>query len=190
VDTGSGPWLHGALEALRDCEPRVVVIGAAADTVRQLVPDGVLALDNPDHERGMGSSLQVGLRALMPRASVHRPVGAPRAAANSDHHPAPGIDAAVVMLVDLPGVGPEVIRRVSAAAGDDAAARGALVRAAYDGVPGHPVLLGNQHWAGVIAAAGGDVGARDYLAAHAPVLVECADIGSGLDVDRPGQLSP
>ena len=58
-----------------------------------------------------------------------------------------------------------------------------LARAAYDGVPGHPVLLGRDHWAGVAAAATGDRGARDYLAAADVVLVECGDLASGRDVD-------
>ena len=58
-----------------------------------------------------------------------------------------------------------------------------LARAAYDGVPGHPVLLGRDHWAGVNAAATGDRGARDYLATADVVLVECGDLASGRDVD-------
>jgi hypothetical protein len=40
----------------------------------------------------------------------------------------------------------------------------------------------------VIELATGDRGARDYLAAHPVVAVDCADIASGLDVDRPADL--
>ncbi len=69
----------------------------------------------------------------------------------------------IVTLVDLPDVGAEVVRRVLADPVDAATLR----RAAYDGTPGHPVLIGRDHWAGVAAAARGDRGARDYLAAHA-----------------------
>ena len=89
------------------------------------------------------------------------------------------------MLVDLPGVTPAVVRRVCALARPPAAARDCLVRAVYDGVPGHPVLLGRNHWAGIIGSAVGDVGARDYFAAHPPTPVECGEIGSGEDVDTP-----
>jgi CTP:molybdopterin cytidylyltransferase MocA len=166
VDNGSGPWVWRALDVVRGCEPRVVVVGAAADQVAALLPPGVVAVRNADHATGMGSSLRVGLQALVGRASV---------------------DAAVIMLVDLPGVGPEVIDRVCRAAGAAPVARGALVRAAFAGVPGHPVLLGREHWPGVIAVAVGDRGARDYLSAHPAVLVECGDIGSGVDVDTPEQ---
>ena len=51
-------------------------------------------------------------------------------------------------------------------------------------VPGHPVVLGRDHWEGVAASAVGDRGARDYLAAHAVDLVECGDLATGADVDR------
>ena len=119
----------------------------------------------------MGSSLRIGLLAL---ATILFNDGKPAG---------PEIDAALVMLVDLPGVTPAVVRRVCAAAGPPEAAREALARAAFHGVPGHPVLLGRRHWAGVIESALGDVGARDYFAAHPPITVECGDIGSGEDVD-------
>jgi CTP:molybdopterin cytidylyltransferase MocA len=162
VDTGSGPWVGRALDAVRGCAPRVVVIGAAADQVAALLPPDVLVVRNPNHAQGMGSSLRVGLQALVGSDTV---------------------DAAVIMLVDLPGVGPAVIDRVCRAAGTTLIARDALVRAAFQGVPGHPVLIGRDHWPGVIELAVGDRGARDYLQAHPVVVVECGDIGSGVDVD-------
>jgi CTP:molybdopterin cytidylyltransferase MocA len=66
-----------------------------------------------------------------------------------------------------------------------------LRRAAYDGRPGHPVLLGRDHWTGVVAAATGDQGARTYLTTHDVELVECGDLATGDDVDRfPGRPRP
>ena len=62
------------------------------------------------------------------------------------------------MLVDLPGVGLEVIRRLSAVAGSADTAPDVLARAAFTGVPSHPVLIGRNHWAGVIASARDDIG--------------------------------
>jgi CTP:molybdopterin cytidylyltransferase MocA len=65
-----------------------------------------------------------------------------------------------------------------------------LARAAYQGRPGHPVLLGRAHWAGVRNAASGDVGARTYLAGRADVVpVECGDLADADDVDTPEQLT-
>ncbi|MFA6577376.1 MAG: NTP transferase domain-containing protein, partial [Nocardioides sp.] len=83
------------------------------------------------------------------------------------------------LLVDLPDVTAEVVRRVVAAgAGPDV-----LARATFEGRPGHPVLLGRDHWAGVTATAAGDRGARDYLAGTDVRLVECGDLATGEDVD-------
>jgi CTP:molybdopterin cytidylyltransferase MocA len=62
------------------------------------------------------------------------------------------------------------------------------VRATYDGRPGHPVLIGRNHWPGVLSAAHDDQGARDYLAAHDHVTCECGDLATGKDVDEPGDL--
>ena len=67
--------------------------------------------------------------------------------------------------------------------------RGDLARAAYDGVPGHPVLLGRDHWAGVVGRRRGDRGARDYLAAHDVDLVECGDLATGAR-RRPPPMTP
>jgi CTP:molybdopterin cytidylyltransferase MocA len=63
-----------------------------------------------------------------------------------------------------------------------------LARATYDGAPGHPVLLGRAHWAGVLESATGDVGARDYLRAHPVREIPCEDVACGADVDRPADL--
>jgi CTP:molybdopterin cytidylyltransferase MocA len=117
-----------------------------------------------DWDEGMGASLRAGLGALD----------------DSD------LDAALVSLVDLPDVSAAVLRRV-VTVGEPAGPR-ALVRATYEGRPGHPVLIGREHWAGVAATARGDQGARDYLVAHGAVGCECGDLASGRDVDRPEDL--
>jgi CTP:molybdopterin cytidylyltransferase MocA len=53
------------------------------------------------------------------------------------------------------------------------------------------VALGRDWWPEVRATAEGDQGARAVLAAHPDLLVqvECSDVGSGLDVDRPDDLT-
>ena len=88
-------------------------------------------------------------------------------------------------LVDLPDVGPDVVRRLL----DRPVSATTLARATYDGTPGHPVLLGREHWAGVIESARGDQGARTYLATLDVVHVECGDLATGRDVDRGGTVS-
>jgi CTP:molybdopterin cytidylyltransferase MocA len=85
----------------------------------------------------------------------------------------------LLSLVDLPDVGADVVERLLAQADEPSV----LARAVFDGRPGHPVLLGRNHWAGVLESASGDEGARTYLAAHDVVGVECADLATGADVD-------
>jgi nicotine blue oxidoreductase len=85
----------------------------------------------------------------------------------------------MISLVDLPDLVPEVVARVGRAQRSPHV----LARAAYDGVPGHPVLLGRDHWPGVLHAAHGDNGAREYLARSQVQLIECGDLASGQDVD-------
>lgn len=151
-------WLPGAIGALRDggCSPVTVVLGAAADEARRLVPSGVSVVVADDWAEGMGASLRAGLLSL------------------GDS------DAVLVHLVDLPDVGSSVVRRLLGMA-----SASALARATYGGVPGHPVLLGRDHWAGVAAAAVGDQGARDYLRRHKVDEIECGDLAEGDDVDVP-----
>lgn len=144
------------------CAPVFVVVGAAAGQVRALLPDPARAVLAEDWATGMGASLRAGLAAL-----------------GETEHP-----AALVHLVDLPWVGPGIVARVAAHAG-----AGTVARAAYDGVPGHPVVLGRRWWGEVAETARGDRGARDWLAGRADLtLIECGDLGSGRDVDRPGDL--
>ncbi len=168
VDDAGEPWLVHAVRSLRDggCDPVTVVLGAAADEAGRLLEGtGVRVVVAVDWDEGMGASLRAGLAALLEAGDVDGPA------------------AAVVSLVDLPDVHADVVRRLVAAGADAGAA--AIARAAYDGAPGHPVLLGREHWAGVLASATGDRGARDYLAARDVRLGECGDLATGRDRDTP-----
>ncbi len=151
------------------CDHVTVVVGASAEEV-----EGVLATSGwlthpevglilaPDWAEGMGASLRAGLLSLGGEA-----------------------DAVVVGLVDLPDVDARVVQRVLERVPPSPDILG---RATYDGKPGHPVVLGRNHWNGVAASAQGDQGARTYLSAHEVVLVDCSDLATGRDVDRPHQL--
>jgi nicotine blue oxidoreductase len=153
-------WLVEALTVLAEggCSGRTVVLGAEAARARALVPDGVGVVVAKDWAEGMGASLRAGLAQL------------------------PDTDAVLVHLVDLPDITADIVRRVLAAGTD----RESLARATFAGVPGHPVLIGSQHWRELIDTVAGDTGARDYLAGHEVTLVECGDLATGRDVDRRG----
>jgi molybdenum cofactor cytidylyltransferase/nicotine blue oxidoreductase len=90
------------------------------------------------------------------------------------------VDAALVTLVDMPGMTTAALARMAGQAAPDA-----LAVATYDGVRGHPVLLGRDHWDGVIATATGDEGARSYLAAHEVTEVDCTGLADPADLDVP-----
>jgi nicotine blue oxidoreductase len=163
------PLVARGLRALRDggLDPRVVVLGADADRARpaaQAADPAATVVVADDWADGMGASLRAGLAGLAGRADV---------------------DAVLVLLVDTPGIGPAALARVAAAA-----TRDGLVRGAYDGRPGHPVVLGAAHLAGVAAAAHDDVGARGYLAGRDDVRpVEVGDVATRDDVDTPADLA-
>ncbi len=165
---GEGEWLRRAVGALVEggCDPTVVVLGAAADRAAPLVPAGARVVIAPDWDEGMGASLRVGLAALGRDVDGY-------------------VQAALVHLVDLPDVGAGVIRRILARA-TGVALPAVVARAQFGGRPGHPVLLGRDHWDAVAAAVSGDRGARDWLAGRSDlVLVDCTDLATGADVDRP-----
>ncbi|MEJ7708093.1 MAG: nucleotidyltransferase family protein [Nocardioidaceae bacterium] len=166
ADRHGQTWLARSVEALQEggVETVYAVVGASANEVRAAAPAGCHLVDALDWAEGMGASLRAGMAALQGK------------------HPA--AEALLLMLVDTPGVGSHVIRRVTASA-----SAVSLVRASYDGKPGHPVLIGRAHWAAVRAGSQGDAGARGYLDSASVAMVECGDLGSGDDVDTPEALS-
>ncbi|CAL9624561.1 nucleotidyltransferase family protein [Streptomyces sp. enrichment culture] len=161
------PLVEHAVGVLRaaGCARVHVVLGARAEDVRaRAALDGCVLVDNPDWNAGMGSSLRAGLASLA----------------------GTGARAALVCLVDQPGIGARATSRVRAGYRDETS----LVSAAYAGVRGHPVLLGAAHWAGIAATATGDRGARAYLREHEAeiALVECGDVARPYDIDTEADL--
>ncbi|MFF9813591.1 NTP transferase domain-containing protein [Streptomyces sp. NPDC014006] len=161
------PLVEHAVGVLRaaGCTRVHVVLGASADAVRERARlAGCVLVENPEWEQGMGSSLRAGLASLA----------------------GTGARAALVSLVDQPGIGVEAVARVLGAFEDEHT----LASAAYDGVRGHPVLFGAAHWAGIAATATGDRGARAYLREHAREirLIECGEVAQPYDIDTEADL--
>jgi molybdenum cofactor cytidylyltransferase len=159
VDAEGVSWVERAVARLETagCGSVLVVLGAGAEEARPLVPERAGVVVAEDWAEGLSASLRTGLRA------AHG-------------------DAALVTLVDLPdepaAVGERVLR-------DSPVGPSVLARATYRGRPGHPVLLGSAHWRPLAATLSGDSGARDYLAQHGALAVECGDLFSGADHDGP-----
>lgn len=132
------------------CAPVIVVLGAWIGDV----PHAEVVI-NEDWQEGMGSSLRAGLSAL----------------GGTD------ASAALVTLVDLPGLTSLAIRAVCEH-------EGGLVAATYDGSRGHPVKFPRVLWEDVIANTRGDEGARTFLRDRTDlVLVEVGHLARGDDMD-------
>lgn len=143
------------------CSPVVVVLGMAEAQVReQGALDGCQTVVNPAWRTGSGSSLRVGLETLGDKEC----------------------DAAVVLVVETPGVTAAAVSRLL-----DGADTKSLRAASYGGRRGYPVLLGRDHWAGVAVLASGNVGERAYLTAHADALttLACDDVADGAEHEPP-----
>ena len=150
------PWIEHAVRILDGCDRIVVVLGADAEKARALVPAQAEVVVASDWEAGMSRSLRRGIRA------------------------ATG-DAILVTLVDLPGLPASVVHRVAAAP----VTRATLRQAVFGGRPGHPVLIGSDHWVALSDSLSGDAGARQYLLENGVDEVECGDLADGLDLDGP-----
>ncbi|KYH43497.1 nucleotidyltransferase family protein [Branchiibius sp. NY16-3462-2] len=159
-DDDGTSWLLRAVQVLQDggCSHVTVVLGAAVDEPTALLEGtGARIVVAPDWSEGMSASLRAGLREI----------------GGTDG------DAVVITLVDLPDVSGDVVERVTRSPVDTRTLR----RAAYANRPGHPVVLGREHWQPVIESAVGDRGARDYLSHRDVELIECGDLATGRDVD-------
>ncbi len=158
------PWLRSAIDLLHQagCADVLVTLGARADEARALLPvdDRLRVVEVPDWAAGMSASLRAALETAL----------------------ATDAQAALITLVDLPGLPVEVARRVITG-GSAADLASTLARATFAARPGHPVLIGRDHWPAVIAGLTGDKGAGPYLKAHDATLVECGDLATGEDRD-------
>lgn len=152
------PWITRSVSLLRaaGCDSVLVVLGAEAAAARALVPSGADVVVAPEWRQGLGASLAAGFAAL------------------------PEADAVLVTLVDLPDLPAAVAARVL----QQGTVRSALARAAYAGRPGHPVLVGRDHWSAFAASLRGDEGGRRYLRLHGVAAIECGDLFTGEDVDH------
>ncbi len=157
---GGQTLLERGLQMLADagCEPVLAVVGAAVPQP----PEGLATfVTNPDWESGMASSLRVGLGA------------------------ATG-EAAVIALVDQPGITAEAVRRLRAAHRP-----GFATAATFDGDIRTPVLFDRALWPEVSASVSGDAGARHWLRRNPGrvIAVPCDDVADPADLDVPEDLT-
>lgn len=163
---GGRPVLQHVFDALAGAGVGevVVVLGGDADAVEAAIAwRGERRVVNPEPERGLSSSLQVGFEAIGHAAG-----------------------AVLVALGDQPLVSTEAIRALL----DSPAKRGRpIVVPAYADERGrNPVLLRRAGF-GLVAEATGDRGLGPVLAAHPDLVVEIPIAGTNPDVDTPDDLA-
>jgi molybdenum cofactor cytidylyltransferase len=143
--------------AVSELERVAVVIGAGAEEILARV-DFMRAepVVCSDWSEGQSASLRCGVEFLTREAEVSR---------------------VIVTLGDQPRVSSALIARF--------ANEPPGTRAAYDGVPGHPVVLGPVQLR-AIAGVRGDKGARELL--QGSNTIECGDSSAVRDVDTPEDL--
>ena len=151
----------------------VLVLGGDATMVRAdllaadpAALDGVLVAVNPSAERGLATSLRLGL-----------------AVAAADPRP----DGVLILLGDQPRVRPAALSAVLAAAAP-ADTVAVVADHAGDHAP-NPVLLLLPHGAALIRELDGDRGLGPLLAARPEHVLRVAVGGTNPDVDTPGDLA-
>jgi CTP:molybdopterin cytidylyltransferase MocA len=138
---------------------------AGCAPVFAVVREGTAVVDvevviNPAPERGMRSSLALAVDA------------------------AADTEVLAVLLVDVPGIGPDAIRAVIAAW-----TPGRIAVGRYGDRWAHPIVMAPDLWRTALAGAGADEGARALLAARAD-LVDSVDVaGDPTDLDTPDDLA-
>jgi molybdenum cofactor cytidylyltransferase len=149
-----------------DIDDVVIVLGHDAEAIRAaLEVRGVDArlVVNAGYDAGQLSSLVAGIGV------VDRP----------------GVEAALVTLVDVPLVSPATVRAV---VDRYRATHAAIVRPARDGRFGHPMIVDRSLFA-AFRTADPTQGAKPIVRAHATPegAVEVDDEGAFVDVDTPGE---
>lgn len=154
-------WVLDAVLSVPALDPVVVVLGAHAAHVRAVVDlSGVEVVEAANWEEGQAASLRAGVSALGGE-----------------------VEAAVVLLADMPFVSAQVV----AGAIEHFSARCDAVRTLYGGQPGHPVVLGRAVLDRVDELHG-DVGARALLSAARVRSWEAGHLCDPTDIDTREQL--
>jgi len=154
--------LDRLLDALTQAVDEVVVVtGNNPEPIRAIASfHRVHVTNNPDHEKGMTTSFQAGLRAM------------------------PDVDGVFLVLGDQLGLRPELLRRMAAALEDVPASL--IVSPTHGGKRGHPVLF---RWslAGEILALTGSL--KEVVEAHADahIYVE-GGVWCTMDFDTPADF--
>ena len=161
LEIGGVTLVDRAIRTLFDggCSAVIAVLGASGPPSGRHPRTGFVT--NPDWESGMASSLRAGLA---------RACG----------------DAAVITLVDTPGITPAAVERLIASHRP-----GFASVATFGGEVRTPVLFDASLWEEVASSVSGDAGARHWLRRNPSrvIPVACDDVADPTDLDQPEDLT-
>jgi CTP:molybdopterin cytidylyltransferase MocA len=167
LDAGNRTFIRRILDTLREAglpEAVVVVRAGQEEIVAAVEASGFgRSVLNPRAEEGQLSSLIAGLDAI----------------------DRPGVEAALVTLVDVPLIGPDAVRLLLARAAVSAAP---VIRAVHQGRHGHPVIFTRSLFE-ALRRADPALGAKAVVRAAPIEDVETGDPGVIEDVDTPEEYA-
>ncbi|MFC4871628.1 nucleotidyltransferase family protein [Negadavirga shengliensis] len=141
------------------CDPVYLVIGAFKDQIKKQVENlPVKLLENQEWEKGMGTSLALGIKQLQKENSVKQ---------------------CIIMLSDQPFVDTPLLNRLIAE--KEKSGKG-IVACTYQKTSGVPVLFGSQYFP-ILEQLKGHEGAKKVLSAHAADIHPLAFEKGGVDID-------
>jgi molybdenum cofactor cytidylyltransferase len=145
-----------------DCDPIIVVLGASSDRIQTEIIDlPVQIVNNPQWQTGMGSSIRMGIQALL------------------DLNPA--VEAAILLLCDQPFVSSQTVWQLRSVYDDT---HQLIVAARYQDTIGVPALFDRQLFPELLALdrlAGAKIVIKNHLNAVATI-----DFPQGsIDLDTP-----
>ncbi|WP_278313862.1 nucleotidyltransferase family protein [Lolliginicoccus levis] len=161
-----GDWLRTAATTLQEggCTHVFVATGAA----RPSLPPGTTEIHVPAWRTGLSATVHASITAVTALTSENGESG-----------------SIVLHTIDTPDVGPAVLARLI----DNHPGSWGITRALFQGRPGHPVIIGRDHWQPLLASlaedGASDAGARHYLRGQHVLGVECGDLATGADIDHP-----
>jgi len=139
---GSGNLLQHTISQSKntDADDVLVVIGANASAIREVIPNDVITINNPDYKSGMGSSIAAGVNYVQNSKDRYTSV--------------------LILLADQPFIDTNQINKMYTAM---ARTGMSIVATSYDGVAGVPALFSSDFFSALVSLSE-EFGAKALLA--------------------------
>jgi len=147
------------------CAPVVIVVGGSGNTIRDSLREtSAVIIDNPEWERGLGTSIRCGLKHL---------VGS-----------SPATDAVILLACDQPLVEPATITALLTA---QEQTKKPIVASSYAGTLGVPALFESSCF-GELLALPDDSGAKSLIASRPNDVAAIVFEEGAIDIDMPSDF--